>query len=567
MSERLVFELQAVDRATAPLKAVQDQLDRTTAATRRLGGQTATATKDFRKFAMGALQQAGFQIGDFAVQVANGTNKMQAFGQQAPQILQIFGPIGAVVGAAVAVFSAFAVAVDKSTSSTNMAADATETLKNRLLELNAVAAMARFGVVDPEEASILERIDELTSKIVEAQIRLGEIKLSNSLEDRGRMQSALAELNALQQQKDALTGLLDNYKKVTAINGQMLALQEGHYAALIEKLVPSEKERIAVAEKIHAQMIAIQGAQAEYIKGQESFNQRLIQGYALYGNLRRQAQGLAADAAAAAQAAVDPQMFKTIGAYQAYARSRLAAPTEPTKPIEDKPSGGGGGGGTDPMKTLREQLALETELLGKTEAQQRVIQALGLDYKKYGDTALNGLVEQITKMDQLNKLAEQQKEIASTIRSAFSGAFMSMVDGTKSVKDAFRDMARNIILKLYEVLVVQRLVNGIMGFFGGAMPGVGKALGFMADGGTMQANKPYIVGERGPELMVPGRSSAIIPNDKLGSGAGVSVVQNISFGAGVSRAEIQAMLPKIVESTKAAVFDAQRRSVNGMGYA
>lgn len=566
MSERLVFELQAVDRATAPLKAVQDQLDRTTAATRRLGGQTATTTKDFRKFAMGALQQAGFQIGDFAVQVANGTNKMQAFGQQAPQILQIFGPIGAVVGAAVAVFSAFAVAVDKSTSSTNMAADATETLKNRLLELNAVAAMARFGVVDPEEASILERIDELTSKIAEAQIRLGEIKLSNSLEDRGRMQTALAELNALQQQKDALAGLLDNYKKVTAINGQMLALQEGHYAALIEKLVPSEKERIAVAEKIHAQMIAIQGAQAEYIKGQESFNQRLIQGYALYGNLRRQAQGLAADAAAAAQAAVDPQMFKTIGAYQAYARSRLAAPTEPTKPREDKPSGGGGGGATDPMKALREQLALETELLGKTEAQQRVIQALGLDYKKYGDTALNGLVEQITKMDQLNKLAEQQKEIASTVKSAFSGAFMSMVDGTKSVKAAFRDMARNIILKLYEVLVVQRLVNSIMGFVGKAFPALAPAINTAWNGGGITGNKPVLVGEKGPEIIVPSRNAQVVANHQMGGG-GVTVNQSISFGAGVSRAEIQAMMPKIVESTKAAVFDAQRRSVNGMGYA
>lgn len=565
MSERLVFELQAVDRATAPLKAVQDQLDRTTAATRRLGGQTATATKDFRKFAMGALQQAGFQIGDFAVQVANGTNKMQAFGQQAPQILQIFGPIGAVVGAAVAVFAAFSVAVDKSTSSTKMAADATETLKNRLLDLNAAAAMARFGVVDPEEASILERIDELTSKIAEAQIRLGEIKLSNSLEDRGRMQSALAELNALQQQKDALAGLLDNYKKVTAINGQMLALQEGHYAALIEKLVPSEKDRIAVAEKIHAQMIAIQGAQAEYIKGQESFNQRLIQGYALYGNLRRQAQGLAADAAAAAQAAVDPQMFKTIGAYQAYARSRLAAPTEPTKPKEDKPSGGGGGGATDPMKTLREQLALETELLGKTEAQQRVIQALGLDYKKYGDTALNSLVGQITEMDRLNKLAEQQKEIASTIRSAFSGAFMSMVDGTKSVKDAFRDMARSIIMKLYEVLVVQRIVNGIMGFVGKAFPALAPALATAWNGGGVTGNKPVLVGEKGPEIIVPSRNSQIVANHQMGGG-GVSVVQNISFGAGVTRAEIQAMLPKIVESTKAAVFDAQRRSVNGMGY-
>lgn len=562
MSERLVFELQAIDRATAPLKAVQTQLDNTTAATRRLASQTGGATKDMRKFAMGALQQAGYQIGDFAVQLANGTNKMQAFGQQAPQILQIFGPIGAVVGAAVAIFAAFSVAVDKMSSSSNRAVEATESLKKKLLELNAVAAMARFGVVSPEEAAILERIDELTSKIAETQIRLGEIKLSNSLEDRGRMQAVIAELNVLEQQKTALSGVLDNYKKVTSVNGQMLALQEGHYAALLEKLIPSDKERLAIAEDIHSQMIVIQSAQAEYIKSQESFNNRLQLGYALYGNLRRQAQGLAADAAAAAQAAVDPQMFKTIGAYQLNARTRLAAPTEAPKAKEEKSSGGA----TDPMKTLREQIALESELLGKTEAQQRVIQALGLDYKKYGDAALQGLVGQITKMDELNRLAEQQKAIASTIRDSFSSAFMSMVDGTKSVKDAFRDMARNIIMKLYEVLVVQRLVNGIMGFVGKAFPALAPAIaGAKAMGGPVTGGQAYMVGERGPELVVPSRNAQVVPNNKLGGG-GVTVIQQNTFGAGVSRAEIQAMLPKIVESTKAAVFDAQRRSVNGMGY-
>jgi len=226
----------------------------------------------------------------------------------------------------------------------------------------------------------------------------------------------------------------------------------------------------------------------------------------------------------------------------------------------------GGGGANDPMKTLREQLALETELLGKTEAQQRVIQALGLDYKKYGDTALNGLVDQITKMDQLNKLAEQQKEIASTIRSAFSGAFMSMVDGTKSVKDAFRDMARSIILKLYEVLVVQQIVNGVMGLVGKAFPSLQPYLNTAWNGGGVTGNKPVLVGEKGPEIIVPSRNAHVVANHQMGGG-GVTVIQNNTFGDGVTRAEIQGMLPKIVETTKAAVFDAQRRSVNGMGYA
>ena len=46
---------------------------------------------------------------------------MQAFGQQAPQLLQIFGPIGAIVGAGVAVFAALAVAVQRSSAASKVA--------------------------------------------------------------------------------------------------------------------------------------------------------------------------------------------------------------------------------------------------------------------------------------------------------------------------------------------------------------------------------------------------------------------------------------------------------------
>ena len=168
----------------------------------------------------------------------------------------------------------------------------------------------------------------------------------------------------------------------------------------------------------------------------------------------------------------------------------------------------------------------------------------------------------------LTEMQERTKSIADTMQSAMTSGFMSIIDGTKSAKDAFRDMARSIIAKLYEVLVVQRLVGSFdaatgtgTGLTGMLMSAFG---GFRANGGPVSGGTPYIVGERGPELFVPSRNGTIVPN---GAGGGVTVNQNISFGAGVSRAEIQAMLPRIVETTKAAVFDAQRRSVNGLGYA
>ena len=65
------------------------------------------------------------------------------------------------------------------------------------------------------------------------------------------------------------------------------------------------------------------------------------------------------------------------------------------------------------------------------------------------------------------------------------------------------------------------------------------SIDFKASGGPVKANTPYIVGENGPELMVPSSSGVIVPNDALsgatsgspvsmGGGGGMSVVVNIS---------------------------------------
>ena len=65
----------------------------------------AKASRSF-KLQKGAMQQAGFQIQDFAVQVAGGQSALVAFGQQGSQLAGVLGPGGAVIGAVIAVASA-----------------------------------------------------------------------------------------------------------------------------------------------------------------------------------------------------------------------------------------------------------------------------------------------------------------------------------------------------------------------------------------------------------------------------------------------------------------------------
>ena len=50
--------------------------------------------------------------------------------------------------------------------------------------------------------------------------------------------------------------------------------------------------------------------------------------------------------------------------------------------------------------------------------------------------------------------------------------------------------------------------------------------GFLADGGSANANTPYVVGERGPELFVPRSSGTVIPNHALAGAGGTTMVTN-----------------------------------------
>lgn len=82
-------------------------------------------------------------------------------------------------------------------------------------------------------------------------------------------------------------------------------------------------------------------------------------------------------------------------------------------------------------------------------------------------------------------------------------------------------------------------------------------------GGSMVANTPYIVGERGPELVVPHRGGTVIPNNQLSSamGGGGGVTYNGPYIANLSAIDTQSateFLAKNKQSVWAASVSAQR---------
>ena len=230
------------------------------------------------------------------------------------------------------------------------------------------------------------------------------------------------------------------------------------------------------------------------------------------------------------------------------------------------------------LQLLRERLDLEDALLGKTEARQRVLQALGIDFVKNNPKTVAGLEAQITANENLLRIEEERKRMNDLVTDSMENGLMAMADGTKTVSDAFRDMAREIIAELYRILVVQQMVNAAKSFFGfpfadgGAFSG-GSQIQAYADGGVvgsptlfpMAGGKTGLMGEAGPEAIMPLKRGA---NGKLGvqmeGGGGDNVVINQSFnfqanGDDSVKKIIAQAAPQIAQMTKNSMLNDRRR--------
>ena len=127
-------------QANAALKSLGVQYGYTTKQVQRMNLALVQGTRSFKRFGSVGLQQVGYQVGDFAVQLQGGTNAFVAFGQQGSQLLGIFGPMGAIAGAVLAIFTAFAAPLSQMETGAGAAADEMKKLKG---ELEPIATMVK----------------------------------------------------------------------------------------------------------------------------------------------------------------------------------------------------------------------------------------------------------------------------------------------------------------------------------------------------------------------------------------------------------------------------------------
>jgi hypothetical protein len=253
------------------------------------------------------------------------------------------------------------------------------------------------------------------------------------------------------------------------------------------------------------------------------------------------------------------------------------------------PSGGGSQASDQPdfVEALRAEMVVREQLVklygDEYELQSeiaRIVKGLGEDSSAYNAQDIAALAQQNILLKEQEVLrdeaAAQMESVYKMLGDEMGTAFTSMIDGTESVKDAFKSMAKSIIDQLIQIYIVDQMVGAILGGFGGGVstnvvsgPMTSSIRPQMrAGGGPVTEGMPYIVGENEPELFVP-KSSGNIYNQKqmanMGKGSGgdnVVIHQNFNFQANGDdsvKKIIQQAAPQIAQMTKSSMLNDRRR--------
>ena len=211
--------------------------------------------------------------------------------------------------------------------------------------------------------------------------------------------------------------------------------------------------------------------------------------------------------------------------------------------------------GTELQADLQERLNKALERRNEIERRGEEAKGAARDAAKTDRDRLDDAIEAIqgqinTLMDPVNQLIA----LSESLGNSFAESFRGIVDGSMSAQQAlanlfqrtadhFLDMAAQMIAAQIKMQILGIGLNffapGVPSGFSPSSPDIGGTFGVTpktagldfsgafsgrALGGAVGAGRPYMVGERGPELFVPGAQGNIVPNNAMGS---TSVVVNV----------------------------------------
>ncbi|HVJ31667.1 MAG TPA: hypothetical protein VND94_01015 [Terriglobia bacterium] len=465
-----------------------------------------------------AIQQAGFQIGDFAVQVSSGSGVLRPLIQQGTQLISMFGPWGAVVGAAGAVVGALATSLLDTKDAAKDASKAVDTYAESLRQADEIAKKLRDDnqpTIDALQAERRYRLGVADAAIAEAQAKINAAKAT------------------LQQAID------NNNPAFAGFTGTDTSLQFTQEAAQkrLDQIAEIEKQVIAKQREIAAELrfggdnldpFAKQGQDfsSDYYRPPAPSNDNTHRRAAETKDISLQSSALS-DLVDKMQEEND--LLRSTGAQ----REALTKQRE----IETAISQAQAAAEKDYQAGLR-----DTEILTTQELQHvKDLAAAHYDVAAAQAKSTEAAKAQAKVEADLARQNEQAAhELTSFLDQGIDRIGSAVTQFTVQTGNAFDNMkgiALGVLSEIEQELIKLSIINplknaleggnaptlssvggGILDWlFGGSPAGTlsgGGPRGF-ATGGSVSGGVPILVGEQGPEIWTPSANGTIIPNNRL----------------------------------------------------
>jgi hypothetical protein len=206
----------------------------------------------------------------------------------------------------------------------------------------------------------------------------------------------------------------------------------------------------------------------------------------------------------------------------------------------------------DAYRSLNERIAENNKIIAEGDPNKVEKARAENEVLRERISIYQNLLPQLEAVEQAQLRQQQIIDQLTPATEAFAGALVDTVTGAQTAQEAFANFLRSVANMLADTakkMIAQYIAIGIARMFAGlpsmssgqsidisaanagtvsSLGGLGAdglpGIGFRANGGPVSARTPYIVGERGPELFVPGAQGNIVPNNAMGS---TSVVVNV----------------------------------------
>ena len=172
-----------------------------------------------------------------------------------------------------------------------------------------------------------------------------------------------------------------------------------------------------------------------------------------------------------------------------------------------------------------ERLNLTNELAAKSAefmaAQQAFEEQMAADREGKGKGAIEEEAQRVAEE------AERMGRVIDQVSAQASDNFGELIRETEEFADAVEAMVEEVMAQLARLAIAEGISFILGSIFGGPVGGklaatgggpLGVPIPGKALGGAVMPSQPYMVGERGPEMIIPSSAGRVVPNHQLQTG-------------------------------------------------